>query len=105
MRSGLLTEQIKLYTPITSGNSYGEEEITYQFSYETRARLVHDGGTRHIENGEVVLTHSKTFQVRIYVPVGEFDIVEWENKRYRILNVEPDKAQQLKTIKTELIND
>jgi hypothetical protein len=73
--------------------------------YSTKARLVHNGGNRVIENNEVFFSHSKTFQVRDYVPVDDYDRIKWDNKYYRILNIEPDKERMNKTIQGELIDD
>jgi head-tail adaptor len=105
MKAGLLTEHIEIWKKTLETNKYGEETETWSKSYETRARLVHDGGSRVISNDEVMFTHSKTFQVRDYVPVGNYDRIKWEGDFYRILNIEPDRVSMNQTIKVELIND
>lgn len=105
MKAGLLTELIEIWTKTLETNKYGEETETWAKTYETRARLVHDGGSRVIRNDEVMFTHSKTFQVRDYVPVGNYDRIKWEGNFYRILNIEPDRVSMNQTIKVELIND
>lgn len=105
MRAGLLTEPIEIYEKLITRNEFGEEAEQWQLKYSTKARLVHDGGSRVIQNDEVFFAHSKTFQVRDYVPVGEYDKIKWDSKYYRILNIEPDKKLMNKTIKTELIDD
>lgn len=105
MRAGLLTEQIEIIKNVITANDFGEETEEWIPKYKTRARLVHDGGDRTIINGEIFYSHAKTFQIRYYVPVDDFDRIVWENKIYRILNIEPDKNKQNKTIKAELIND
>lgn len=105
MRAGLLTEPIEIYEKVLSTNSFGEQTEEWVYKYFTKARLVHDGGNRVIQNDEVFFAHSKTFQVRDYVPVGEYDKIKWDNNYYRILNIEPDKNMMNKTIKTELIDD
>lgn len=105
MRAGLLTEPIEIWSKTITTNEFGEEEETWDLTYETRARLVHEGGSRVINNDQVFFIHSKTFQVREYVPVGEYDRIMWRDKFYRILNIEPDKEMMQQTIKTELIDD
>lgn len=105
MRAGLLTEQIEIWSKQLTINDFGEEVEEWIKTYQTRARLVYDGGSRVVSNDEVVFTNSKTFQIRDYVPVSELDRIFWNGKYYRILNIEPDKIQMNQTIKTELIND
>lgn len=105
MRAGLLQEPIEIWEKILQVNEYGEETETWTLKYSTRARLVHDGGNRIIENNDIFFTHTKTFQVRDYVPVEEYNRIVWNNKNYRILNIEPDKSKMNLTIKVELIND
>jgi head-tail adaptor len=105
MRAGLLTEPITIYEKIITTNDFGEETEEWVVKYTTRARLVNDGGDRTIINGEIFYSNAKTFQVRTYVPVDEYDEIKWDNKLYRILSIQPDKSRMNKTIRTELIND
>lgn len=105
MRAGLLTEPIEIWEKSLVINDFGEETETWDFKYSTKARLVHEGGNRVIENNEVFYEHSKTFQVRYYVPVDDYDRIKWDDKYYRILNIEPDRDRMNKTIKGELIDD
>lgn len=105
MRAGLLTEQIEIWSKQLTVNDFGEEVEDWIKTYQTRARLVHDGGSRVVSNDEILFTHSKTFQIRQYVPINELDRIFWNGKFYRILNIEPDRVQMNQTIKTELIND
>lgn len=105
MRAGLLTESVEIWEKSIVKNGYGEETETWSLKYSTKARLVHDGGNRVVQNDEVFLTHLKTFQVRSYVPVTDWDRVKWDNKYYRILNIEPDRERMNITIKVELIDD
>lgn len=105
MRSGLLKEPIEIWTKTLITNDFGEEEENWIIKDTTRARLVHDGGARVNQNDEIVFTHSKTFQFRLYVEVDDLDRIKWNGKFYRILNIEPDREQMCQTVKTELIND
>ena len=105
MRAGLLKENIEIWQKSLTTNDYGEETEIWSLKYSTKARLVHNGGSRVIENEEVFFSHTKTFEVRDYVPVDDYDRIVWNNKKYRILNIEPDRTQMKLTIKTELIDD
>ncbi len=105
MRAGLLNEPIEIYEKVVTTNSFGEQTEDWSLKYSTMARLIHDGGNRVILNDEVFFAHTKTFQIRDYVPVGDYDRIKWNSQYYRILNIEPDKHMMNKTIKTELIDD
>lgn len=105
MRAGLLTERINVLQPVVTTNDYGEETTTWQNVYNTKARLVHTGGNRMNVNNEIFYNYTKTFQIRSYVPIQEYDRILWDGKQYRILDIEPDRQQQQITVKTELVND
>ena len=94
-----------MLSPHSETNDFGEKVQTYSVTYETRARVLDDSGTRTIENGEVFHSYDKTFNVRSYVPITEKDQVEYLGKRYRVLSIEQRQEQDDKLIETELIND
>lgn len=105
MKAGLLNELIEVYKSVITKDEYGQEKTDWVLRCPTRARLKHDSGDRTIENNEVVFNHTKTFEIRKYVPVHDTDRIYWNNQKFRILNIEPDRILQSKIIKTELIND
>lgn len=106
MRAGLLNEVIKILSPQYTINEFGEKIQNYIVSYSTRARVEHVSGNRSNENNEIFYSYNKTFTVRSYVPVNEYDLVEYNNKRYRIISIDNRiKAYNDKLIITELIND
>ena len=105
MRAGLLKETISIYRNEFTKNEYGEETEGWRLVTTTRAGLRHDSGTRAVEDGAIVYTAIKTFQVYYYVDVDDFDRIEWNGKMYRILNIDPVIEQQCKFIRTELIQD
>ena len=105
MRSGLLTEQIKILRPEITRNAFGEQEEEYKDHYTTKARVLHNSGRRSVENGEILHSYEKTVEVWKYVDVVETDFIELDGKQYRILSIEDDKTQQKKIITIELIND
>lgn len=105
-RAGLLTKPIKILTPKTEINEFGEQIQDYSVSYNTRARVIHDNGNRTTENNEIFYPYQKTFNIRSYVPVTEYDLIEFENKRYRIITIENRiETNNDKLVITELIND
>jgi len=105
-RAGLLTKPIKILKPISSTNEYGELVQEYEMRYKTRARVLHDSGSRTTENGEIFYPYQKTFNIRAYVPITEFDLIEFESKRYRVITIE-NRIEDYndKLVITELIND
>lgn len=105
MKAGLLKEQIEIITPEIVKNDYGEQDTEWKSKYTTRARLIHTSGNRVITNDEVFYGHVKTLEIRQYVPIDDFDRIIWNNKQYRILDIEPDEHQMKKIIRVELVND
>lgn len=105
MRAGLLTDPITIKRPRTVKNQYGEEVVEYDTIWNTRARIVHNGGGRTNENESIFYTSLKTLELRDYVPVDYYDIIEYNLKQWRVIDIEPFKKQQKQHIKIELIND
>lgn len=105
-RAGLLTQIIKVLSPSSTTNSFGELIQTFTPTYRTRARVDHQSGNREIENNEIYYAYTKTFQVRSYVPVTEKDLIEYKGKRYRIITIEDRKEDENdKILTTEQINE
>lgn len=105
MIAGKLTERIEIYSPQITINEVGEQATEYVLKYSTKASVIHKSGSRNIENDEVVYNSSKTFEVRIYLNVDEFDRIKWQNKFYRILDIDTNKELQKITIQAELVNE
>lgn len=105
MIAGLLKDRIEIHSPLIVRDEYGNQKTTYQFKTSTRAKIDHVKGERAEENEEIVYIYNKTFQVRYYVNVGDFDRIKWNGKFYRILNIEPNADRQELIIETQLINE
>lgn len=105
MIAGILNEIIEIYVPEITRNEVGEQNTNYVLKCKTRARIIHNSGNRTTENNEVVYNYIKTFQVRSYIEISDFDRIKWNDKYYRILNIEPNKQEQQKSITTELVNE
>lgn len=105
MISGILTENIEIYSPHIVINEVGEQVNEWIYKNKTKARVIHNNGARNIENREIVYNYTKTFQVRFYVDIDEFDRIKWDKKFYRILDIDKNKEQQQITITTELVNE
>lgn len=105
MRAGLLKEIITIQSSTLFKNSYGEEKETWFDKCTTRARLIHDSGSRQTTNNEIFYSHRKTLQIRPYIKVDDFDKILWNGKEYRVIDIEPNKEQQMQIITIEEIND
>ena len=105
MIAGRLNEPIKIFHPTIIYNEYGEANEEYKEVYTTRAKVDHNGGTRTVENNEIVFDYTKTFNVRSYVPVCNDDRIEWQGKMYRILTTQQRREYNDIMITAELINE
>lgn len=106
MRAGLLTEVIKVEKPIVLQDEYGaNEKIWETFIEKTKAQVNYSSGNRTNENNEIFYAYEVVFIVRIYHQITENMRIIWKNKKYQILSIEENKAQQSLTIKSELINE
>lgn len=105
MRAGLLTEIIKVLRPQKVVSEYGEEKTDYIEVYNTRARLVHQPSQRTVENEELLYNKRFYMSVRYYVPVMDFDLIEWNGKRYNIISICPKREYNEIELTIELIND
>ena len=105
MMAGQYNEIIKIYKSVETINDYGEREITEVFTFKTRAKLDATSGTRQNENNEIVYTNNKTFYVRSYVPIMDTSIIEFDERKYRVITI--DRRREYNDIKivTELINE
>lgn len=105
MRSGLLTEVIKILRPQRIESEYGEEKYELVDHYTTRARVVLNPTKRGVQNDEIFYDTTRTLTVRYYVPVEDMDVIEWSGKRYRIISIQPMREWNEKYLTIDLIND
>lgn len=105
MQAGILNEVITILMKHITKNDFGEEKETLVERYITRAKVIYNNGGRTNENKSIFHPYTKSFQVRYYVPVDDYDIIEWNGKQYRVLDVESNREYQYKMINTELVND
>ena len=105
MNAGRLTELITIERPSIAQNDFGANSIQWLKHILTKADVAFESGTRATENNEVIFSYNKIFTIRYYHDIDEQDRIIWNQKKWRILSIEPDKAKQLITIRTELINE
>lgn len=105
MRAGLLTESITIKRATIVKNNFGEETEVWNDVYNTRARVVQTNSSKVTENNEIIMTYTKEFLMRYYVPIQEYDVIIWRNKKYRVMSIDKNKSEvNIKAI-GELIND
>ena len=106
MISGRLRlEKIDVLKPIVIVNEFGSQETTYEHRFTTRCEVVRTSGSREVDNNDMFYGERKTFSIRYYHPIENFDIIIWKDKRYRILDIDKNRDQQRIIIQTELINE
>lgn len=105
MNAGKLTEIIEVWKPEITRDEYGNQRTTYRLAYSTRAFVSHKSGGREVANDEIVYIYSKTFKVRLYHQISDFDRIKWNGKFYKIMEIEPNKEFQELTIETEQIDE
>lgn len=101
MRCGLLQYKIDILRPYIQENEFGERVEEYKPYYCTRARMISNGGGKQILNQEITYLYRKVFEVHHYVDVRETDLIQYNDKRYRIISIDLDRTQMKKVITCE----
>ena len=106
MNAGTLFYDIVIEKPeIIVNDDFGSQTETWIKYIKTKADVIWESGNRTNDNNETFYSWNMTFRIRYYHDVNEKMRIVWNNKRYRILSIMPDRIKQVKTIRTELIND
>lgn len=105
MIAGTLTDIIQIYNPIVVINEYGEQKTEYVLKVTTRSRVLPNGGSRQTSNNETYYPYQKSFLIRDYIDINDFDRIKWNNKYYKILDITPNRQRMELEVRTELIND
>jgi head-tail adaptor len=105
MRAGMLTETIEVVKPVIVETEYSGKKTDYATCCRTRAEVLHRGGGKAIENAEIVTSYTVMFSIRMYHRITPDMIIIHNESRYRILDINPQKAQQRIIITGEVINE
>ena len=105
MIAGILKEIVTIKRAAIVKNSFGEEVETWIDVTTTRAFVKQTTSQRTETNNEITYDFTKEFRVRYYVDVQPYDILVWNNQRYRIIQLDKQKDLQQITLITQLIND
>lgn len=102
-RAGQLNEVIEIYELQNVRNGYSELVENWNKKCTTRANVIYTGGTRSLEANEIVHPYNKTFIVRYYVDVEDYDMIHWNGDRYRVVAIDKSRERQEITITTEKV--
>ena len=105
IRAGLLTEHILIERITYIKNIFGANEKKWIRHINTRSIVKFNNGNRKIENNEIINSYSLTFTLRFYHNITEDMRIVWNDKKYRILSIFPDKHKQSIEIIGDLINE
>lgn len=104
MKAGILKDIIEIYEPKVVSTDYGDQKITYVYFYKTHACIQDTGGNRAEEANRIVFNNSKRFIVRYYVPIKETMRIKFDNKWWKINQIQSNKFYNDKEIDCELVN-
>lgn len=105
MRAGLLQYPIEIYHTAVSKDAYGSTVTNWELYKKTRANIKVDRGDKIIESQEIISDYSLTFIIRDYHKIDETMRIYWNNQKYDILSILPDKPAQNLILSCRLINE
>ena len=123
MWAGKYNEPITVWNFKSGKNAFGEEvdysPLSYSYAtaydpadttsyctyYTTRAKVIYTGGTRNVLNSEIQTPYTKSFIVRMYVPVTDESWIKWKDNYYRVTSIDSSREYQEQTITTQLVNE
>lgn len=105
MMAGQYTDVVKLIYQVEKENEYGERTTENKDICSTRAKVEETSGSRQNENNEIVYDHAKTFYVRSYIPITDTSIIEYDQRKYRVITFDKRKDNNDIKIVTQLINE
>lgn len=105
MQAGILKHPILIVKTKHVQDEYGSLVQEDSDVISTKCRCVHKDGQRTEENGEIIYPYTKEIQIRDYVPAEDYDEVQLDCVRYRILSVSTDEDYHRKTLIIEKKNE
>ncbi len=105
MRAGLMRDIVTFERPVANETAYASSESAYEEAFRTYARVDHSGGKRAIEADRIVNPYTVRIMIRMYHDVEREMVVIYGGERYRILDINPDRANNCKVVTAEVINE
>lgn len=103
--AGKYNEPIEVWDITSERNAFGEQVDTRTKTYETRAQVVYTGGVRGVRNNEIQVPYTKSFIVRMYVPITDTAWIKWKGDFYRVTSFDQSRQYQEITVTTEIVNE
>ena len=106
MLAGTLTEIIKILRPTVTRSELGEQVTEYQEVTEERASVKYASNAgRSLVNNAVMYNEQFEFIVYYYADVRNYDIIEYQDRKYNIIFIQEERMTNIKKIMCELIHD
>ena len=105
MIAGKLNEVVILAEPIASKNNYGSTKTEWLERKVTKASVVQKNGDRVVVNNEIFNTYTVEFQIWDYHKINEKWRVFWNDNKYQIESIIPERNKKKLTIITSLVNE
>lgn len=105
MDAGALDTKITILRLVSQRNEFGESVDFYKPLCDTRAQIVHNSGNKSDINYETQYTVTKTFTVRKYVDVREFDRIKYKEHMWNVTSIDEDRIMNNKTIIATIVNE
>ncbi len=105
MDAGALDTKITVLRLIKTRNEYNEVVDSYTKLRDTRAQVLHNSGNKQDINYETQYTVTKTFVVRKYVDIREFDRILYKDKMWNVISIDEDRILNNKTIIATIVNE
>ncbi len=105
MDAGALDTKITILRLVSQRNEFGESVDFYKPLCDTRAQIVHNSGNKTDQNYETEYQYTKTFIVRSYTPIKEFDRIGYKDHMWSVISIEDDRIMNNKTIVATIVNE
>lgn len=106
MNTALLRqEKLKWYRKEIISNDYGAYKENLLYLGTIRAGLLNQTESKQFLNDELQFIQTKKFVVRHYVKIQEDDVIEWNNKKWSVNEVIPNKYHNDIEIDVQVINE
>lgn len=98
-------ERLKWFKRENVTNDYGEYKENLLYLGTVRAGLLSQSEQKIFTNDELQFYQTKRFIVRHYVKIKENDVVEWNDKKWNVDEVLPNKYYNNIEINCSVINE
>lgn len=98
-------EKLKWFRKEIITNEYGSYKENLAYLGTIRAGILYQAENKQFLNDELQFIQTKKFIVRHYVNIKENDVIEWNDKKWNVNEVIPNKYHNDKEIDVQIINE